>query len=90
MLRRQTLNDWGHRYNDEGVDGLKSRKAPGRVPRLSETQRAELKALGVDGPDPENNKVIRWRCLDSRDELACRFSVTVMKAPSANGCVNWV
>ena len=31
-MDRQTLSDWVHRYNAEGVDGLKSRKSPGREP----------------------------------------------------------
>jgi len=29
------------------------------------------------GPDPEKHKVVRWRCVDLRDEVACRFTVTV-------------
>ncbi|HVZ10695.1 helix-turn-helix domain-containing protein [Rhodopila sp.] len=29
MQQRQTLRDWVHRYNEAGVDGLKSRIAPG-------------------------------------------------------------
>ena len=36
---------------------------------------AELKEL-VNGPDPETHKVVRWRCVDLRDEVQ-RFSVTV-------------
>ena len=27
-MDRQTLRDWVHRYNAEGIDGLKSRSAP--------------------------------------------------------------
>jgi transposase len=30
-MDRQTLRDWVHRYNDEGIDGLKSRGSPGRA-----------------------------------------------------------
>ena len=40
-MDRQTLRDWVHRYNAAGVDGLKSRQPPGRVPALTEPQRAE-------------------------------------------------
>ena len=29
-MDRQTLRDWVHRYNDEGVSGLRSRIIPGR------------------------------------------------------------
>jgi hypothetical protein len=38
---------------------------------------ADLKALVIKGPDPAKDKVVRWRCLDLRAEVTCRFSVTV-------------
>src|SRR3546814_9196544 len=55
-MDRQTLRDWVHRYNDEGVAGLKSRSSPGRAPALSEPQRAELRELVIRGPDPALHK----------------------------------
>src|SRR5215217_178385 len=39
-MDRQTLRDWVHRYTAEGVEGLKSRPPPGRVPALTEPQKA--------------------------------------------------
>src|ERR1700733_12380716 len=44
-MDRQTLSDWVHCYNATGIEGLKSRHAPGAAPRLSEAQRAELRKL---------------------------------------------
>ena len=41
----QTLGDWVHRYNAEGVEGLKDRPRSGRPPRLDESRQAALKAL---------------------------------------------
>jgi transposase len=76
-MDRQTLRDWVHRYNAEGVDGLTSRSSPGRAPALSEAQKAELKALVIKGPDPEQDKVVRWRCVDLRAQVARRFNVDV-------------
>jgi putative transposase len=76
-MDRQTLRDWVHRYNAEGVDGLTSRKSPGREPFLTEQQRAELRDLVVRGPDPAIHKVVRWRCADLRAEVARRWSVEV-------------
>ena len=76
-MDRQTLSDWVHRYNASGVDGLKSSHAPGATPLLSETQKAELRELVVQGTDPAKDKVVRVRCLDLRDEIARRFSVRV-------------
>jgi transposase len=76
-MDRQTLRDWVHRYNEFGVEGLKSRSSPGRAPALTEAQRAELRELVVQGPDPSIHKVVRWRCADLQAEVARRFSVEV-------------
>lgn len=74
-MQRQTLRDWVHRYNAEGVAGLGSRSAPGPRPLLSDQQMAELRALVVAGPDPETDGVVRWRCADLREQIARRYSV---------------
>ena len=76
-MDRQTLRDWIHRYNAEGIEGLKSRRSPGRAPALSAAQKAELKALVVAGPDPAEHQVVRWRCVDLQAEVARRFCVEV-------------
>ncbi len=47
-MDRQTLRDWVHRYNEAGIEGLKSRKSPGREPYLTTQQMAErLKFAGI-------------------------------------------
>jgi transposase len=74
-MDRQTLRDWVHRYNAEGLGGLASRVGPGPPRRLNEAQMAELLALVVQGPDPEVDKVVRWRCVDLQEQVARRFSV---------------
>jgi transposase len=79
-MDRQTLRDWVHRYNEAGVAGLRSRPSPGRVPLLTPEQKAELRALVVAGPDPERDKVVRWRCVDLRAEVARRFGVEVRES----------
>jgi len=76
-MDRQTLRDWVHRYNTDGVPGLKSIRIGGHPTALTDAQMAELKALTLKGPDPEKDKVVRWRCVDLRDEVARRFTVTV-------------
>ena len=76
-MDRQTLCDWVHRYNAGGIEGLKSRKSPGQVPRLSEAQKAELRELVIKGPDLAIHKVVRWRCVDLQAEVARRWSVAV-------------
>jgi transposase len=76
-MERQTLRDWVHRYNAAGIAGLASRVGPGPVRRLTEAQMASLKELVINGPDPEVDRVIRWRCIDLRDKIEQRFSVRV-------------
>ena len=76
-MDRQTLCDWVHRYNTAGLDGLKTRKSPGKVPLLSKARKAELLELVLQGPDLAINKVVRWRCVDLQAEVARRWSVTV-------------
>ena len=76
-MDRQTLRDWVHRYNSEGVPGLRSIRTGGHPACLTDVQMAELKALTLKGPDPEKDKVVRWRCVDLRDQVERRFTVTV-------------
>jgi len=76
-MDRQTLRDWVHRYNEEGVEGLKTRLLPGRTPYLTEQQLAELYELVVKGPDLATDNVVRWRCVDLLAVVKRRFSVEV-------------
>jgi transposase len=76
-MDRQTLRDWVHRYNADGLAGLVSKVGLGPSRLLNEAQMAELLALVLEGPDPEVDKVVRWRCVDLRDQVARRFSVQV-------------
>jgi transposase len=76
-MDRQTLRDWVHRFNEAGVEGLKSRPIPGRTPFLTEQQMAELYDLVVKGPDLATDKVVRWRCVDLLAVVKRRFAVEV-------------
>ena len=76
-MDRQTLRDWVLRYNELGAEGLLSRSAPGAAPKLSEAQMNELRELVIAGPDAAIHRVVRWRCVDLRDEITRRFGVTV-------------
>jgi transposase len=74
-MDRQTLRDWVHRYNTEGLPGLYDRKRPGARPKLTADQRAALAAMVEAGPDPQVHGVVRWRRVDLRDELQRQFGV---------------
>ena len=76
-MDRQTLRDWVHRFNAEGIDGLANKAIPGRSPALSNEQMAELKKIVLAGPDLAKDGVVRWRCCDLQGVIAERFGVDV-------------
>src|SRR3982750_4250687 len=49
-MDRQTPRDWVHRYNAEGVAGLRDRPRPGRPCALDEGRPAALEAVILRGP----------------------------------------
>src|SRR4051794_27525932 len=74
-MDRQTLRDWVHRYNAEGLAGLRDRPRSGRRPRLTAEQEAELATAVEQGPDPDRDGVARWRRVDLRALIEARFAV---------------
>src|SRR3954447_13667868 len=50
-MDRQTLRDWVHRHDAEGIEGLRGRRRPGPRPRLTPAQEAELAAAVERGPE---------------------------------------
>lgn len=74
-MDRQTLRDWVHRYNAEGLEGLSNRKGGGARPRLSPEQQARFVNWVEDGPDPEKDGVVRWRCADLQARIEAEFDV---------------
>lgn len=74
-MDRQTLRDWVHRYNAEGLAGLVNRPLAGRKAMLSPEQMAELATIVETGPDPETDGVVRWRRVDLCAVVEQRFGV---------------
>lgn len=75
-MDRQTLRDWVHRYNEEGVAGLADRPhGGGPAAKLTEAEKAELARWVRQGPDPAEDGVVRWRLCDLRDRILGRFFV---------------
>jgi transposase len=56
-MDRQTLRDWVHRYNAEGLRGLHDLKTPGPKPKLSADQQAKLVEL-VEAPVTRSSRII--------------------------------
>ena len=74
-MDRQTLRDWGHRFNQLGPDGLCDVHAGGVEPPLSADQKAELAALVDTGPHLNVHGVVRWRRIDLQRVIKERFGV---------------
>jgi transposase len=74
-MDRQTLRDWVHRYNAEGLAGLSNRMGSARPRRLSPGQMAELATWVEAGPEPERDGVVRWRRQDLARRIAAAFAV---------------
>jgi transposase len=77
-MDRQTLRDWVHRYNQNGLAGLSDKQ--GRVgpkPLLSPEQAAEVAELVRQGPDLAEHGVVRWRRADLARVIAARFGVVL-------------
>ena len=74
-MDRQTLRDWVHRYNAEGLAGLADRPSPGRPPLLDAGQMTELAAIIQARPNPETDGLVCWRRIDLCEIVERRFGV---------------
>lgn len=72
----QIVRDWVVRFNAEGPEGLRDRKAPGPTPLLTDAHRQAL-AWRIDrGPVPAIHGVVRWRLCDLGQWLWEEFRVS--------------
>jgi len=74
-MDRQILRDWVHRYNAEGLSGLFDRPHPGRPPRLTAEQKAEVAQWVRQGPKLSEDGVVRWRLVDLAQKIEKQFGV---------------
>jgi len=59
-VTKGAVSQWLKRAREEGPEGLRRRKAPGRLPRLSQEQRAELPRLLERGPEAYGFRGAVW------------------------------
>jgi transposase len=77
-MDRQTLRDWVHRYNEEGLAGLSDRRgASGPKRLLSLEQEAEVANWVRSGPDLAEHHVVRWRRADLARAIEAKFGVVL-------------
>src|SRR3954463_4358029 len=82
-MDRQTRRDGVHRYNADGVEGLRDRPRPGRPCALDEGRQAALKGLILRGPQLERDGCVAWRARDLRElverRVGVRYSESVVR-----------
>ena len=76
-MDRQTLRDWVHRYNDEGLDGLRDRHGGGTPCLLSPDQEQTVARWVTEGPDLARDGVTRWRRADLMRAINAQFGVVM-------------
>lgn len=76
-MDRQTLRDWVHRYNAEGLAGLGDRHGGGTPRLLSPEQEQEVARWVKEGPDLARDGVTRWRRADLARAIEARFDVVM-------------
>jgi transposase len=76
-MDRQTLRDWVHRYNAEGLAGLSNRRPPGASAKLTAEQSAALARWVRAGPNLADDGVIRWRRIDLAAKIEREFGVSL-------------
>ncbi len=75
-MDQQTLRDWVHHYNADGLTGLSDRPhGGGACAKLTQAQAASVAAWVRAGPDLATDGVVRWRVVDLRQRIAREFGV---------------
>src|SRR4051812_15759268 len=75
----QIVRDWVLRFNARGPEGLRTGRAPGAPPRLTDAHRAALVARVDAGPIPAIHGVVRWRLIDLIQWLWEEFRLSISK-----------
>ena len=77
-MDRQTLRDWVHRFNADGLAGLFDLpRCCGPKPRLSPEQEAVVAGWVEQGPDLARDGVVRWRCVDLQDRIKREWGISL-------------
>jgi transposase len=75
----QIVRDWVLRFNARGPEGLRTGRAPGAPPRLTDQHRQALQAIVDRGPIPAIHGVVRWRLKDLTLWIWEEFRLSIAK-----------
>ena len=71
------VRKWVKKYNNHGLEGLKSRKQKGNDPMLSSGQKAELKKIVSNNPRDSGHEFSNWTTKNLREVVSERFRKTI-------------
>jgi transposase len=80
----KSICNWVHRYNAEGLAGLKDRPRSGRRSRLEEAQKLKIKAAVLESPTLEGFSSGVWTWALVGEYIRCNFGVSYKKAQIYN------
>jgi transposase len=75
-LGEQTVRDWLHAFLFQGLESLYYRASTGRPTKLTPSQRRELKALVLEGPEAAGYTSACWTSAMITDLIRLRFKVS--------------
>src|SRR3954467_8445153 len=78
-VTRQIVRDWVLRFNARGPEGLRTGRAPGAPPRLTDQHRQALQVIVEQGPIPAIPGVGRWRLIDLIQWVWEEFRLSISK-----------
>jgi len=86
-ITADTARKWRGRFATHGMDGLKDRPRPGRPPRFTPVQVAEVKALACQLPAEQGVPLSLWSCPEPAREAVTRG---ITRAVSASTVGRWL
>ncbi len=86
-LDPQTLARAVQHYNADGIAGLKDRTSPGRPPKLTREQSAELKRMILAGPEDRDNGCPEYKVRHIVDLVKDKWGIGIIRFPEKlEGC----
>lgn len=79
-----SICNWVHRYNAEGIEGLKDRPRSGRPSRLTESQKMKIKETVLQSPELEGFSSGVWTWALVSEYIRRNFGVEYKKAQIYN------
>lgn len=78
------ITNWVHRFEKEGIEGLRDKKGRGRTSRLSETQRNRIRRLLSESPEDYGYNNATWTGPMLIEWIKNEMGVTYQKAQIYN------